>query len=282
MNDMTNWWGGGFPSPPGCAPCPPPFPPPCPPCPPMIPPGCPPWFSPPTPPWYPGANAGVSFGTTYPQNPCRGHFLWDGKTLWLFDGVSWQTIGPAGSTPGGVPEAPIDGKLYGRENAAWVEVPSPSSSSNMGVTNGSDAAPGQIGEIVTGTATASLTSPFSTGMQPTITPIPSLSAGDWNVDATCSIVSMPSDLGATPPGGLALTFTAAWAPGVQSLWSYWFWNAVGDSNNTMMTVPLIGRISSTVAAPVSVSLQVNVGGGCDTRTGAPIPLLVGARCRRMR
>lgn len=61
---------------------------------PPAPPGPPPWFSPPTPPWYPGANAGVSFGTEYPNNPMRGHFLWDGAVLWLFDGVSWQRIGP--------------------------------------------------------------------------------------------------------------------------------------------------------------------------------------------
>ena len=39
-----------------CDPCQPQgsFPPPWPPCPPPV-------FSPPTPPWYPGANAGVSF-----------------------------------------------------------------------------------------------------------------------------------------------------------------------------------------------------------------------------
>jgi len=121
MNQPMPWWG-----PPPCEPCPPPFPvPQCAPmpCPPPCPPGPPPWFSPPTPPWYPGANAGVSFGTSYPQNPCRGHFLWDGQALWLFDGVSWQRVGPAaGGAAGGVSEAPIDGNLYGRENAAWVKV----------------------------------------------------------------------------------------------------------------------------------------------------------------
>jgi hypothetical protein len=96
---------------PQCAPCPPPFPP----CPPPV-------FSPPTPPWYPGANAGVSFGTQFPPNPCRGHFLWDGSILWMWDGVAWQKIGPVPPIASGIPEAPIDGNIYGRENAAWVKV----------------------------------------------------------------------------------------------------------------------------------------------------------------
>jgi hypothetical protein len=82
-------------------------------------------FSPPTPPWYPGANAGVSFGTQFPPNPCRGHFLWDGQALWMWDGVAWQRVGPAAASSAGIPEAPIDGNLYGRENAAWVAVPAP-------------------------------------------------------------------------------------------------------------------------------------------------------------
>jgi hypothetical protein len=96
------------------APCPPPWPP----CP-------PPTFSPPTPPWYPGANAGVSFGTQFPPNPCRGHFLWDGSVLWIWDGVAWDKIGPAAPGTAGIPEAPIDGNLYGRENAAWMKVVMP-------------------------------------------------------------------------------------------------------------------------------------------------------------
>ena len=124
MNEMSKWWNAppGTISPPGCSPAPDcgtPCPP-MPPCPPF-PPTPPPWFSPPTPPWYPGANAGVSFGQTFPPNPCRGHFLWDGTTLWMFDGVVWVEVGGSGAY--GIAEAPADGKLYGRESAAWVVVP---------------------------------------------------------------------------------------------------------------------------------------------------------------
>jgi hypothetical protein len=67
---------------------------PAPPCPPPIPPvpGFHPWFDPQTNPWYPGANAGVSFGTIAPTFPIRGNFWWDGKRLWMFDGAAWVDI----------------------------------------------------------------------------------------------------------------------------------------------------------------------------------------------
>ena len=77
----------------------PPFP--CPP-PGWPPPGCPPWFAGAnSPPWYPGANAGVSFGTSAPPNPVRGHFWWDGVTLWMFDGAAWVGVGGQGGGGGG-------------------------------------------------------------------------------------------------------------------------------------------------------------------------------------
>lgn len=60
-----------------------------------VPPGPPPWFPPPQgqPPWYPGANGGVSFGQNPPPNPIRGHFWFDGATLWMFDGATWEGVG---------------------------------------------------------------------------------------------------------------------------------------------------------------------------------------------
>jgi hypothetical protein len=72
----------------GSFPCPSPFP---------------PAFSGPAqqPPWYPGANGGVSFGTNAPQNPVRGHFWWDGATLWIFDGAAWVDSSTGVTFPGG-------------------------------------------------------------------------------------------------------------------------------------------------------------------------------------
>lgn len=63
----------------------------------------PPAFSGPAqqPPWYPGANGGVSFGTNAPPNPVRGHFWWDGATLWIFDGAAWVNSSTGVTFPGG-------------------------------------------------------------------------------------------------------------------------------------------------------------------------------------
>lgn len=83
---------------------------PCTPCPPFPPvPGFRPFFDPISNPWYPGANAGVSFGTTPPKFPIRGNFWWDGIRLWMFDGAAWVDIvesaiiggsGGGGTVPG--------------------------------------------------------------------------------------------------------------------------------------------------------------------------------------
>ena len=133
--DGTQWCLDGDP----CNPCPPggtipPFP--CPP-PGFPPPGCPPWYgSVNSPPWYPGANAGVSFGApgAYPPNPVRGHFFWDGKTLWMFDGAAWVATGGqsgGGTTPpqASPPPNPVAGQqwfngttLYVWDGNAWVPV----------------------------------------------------------------------------------------------------------------------------------------------------------------
>src|SRR5690606_4351743 len=40
--------------------------------------------------------------------------------LWLWVEGAWQSRGAGG---GGIPDAPSNGKLYGRKDAAWSEVP---------------------------------------------------------------------------------------------------------------------------------------------------------------
>ena len=70
------------------------------------PPNPPPWFAPPTSPWYPGANGGISFGNVAPINPVRGHLWWTGTVLALWDGAAWVSttngaiiVPPQGGTP---------------------------------------------------------------------------------------------------------------------------------------------------------------------------------------
>jgi hypothetical protein len=135
MSDRMRWgsgsdwdndgWGGGWGG--GCAPCPPaPCPPPVcttQPCPPVAMPPCPPpWFGPPRPPWYPGASGGVSFGTTPPQFPIRGHFWWDGALLHMWDGVEWETIGPTPPSAGGGVVATTT-VIFGMTNSTNATVP---------------------------------------------------------------------------------------------------------------------------------------------------------------
>lgn len=104
-----------------------------PPCPPSYPPpGCPPWINPPPgqAPWYPGANGGVSFSQSPPANPVRGHFWWDGTSLWLFDGVSWVDTVTGGSA-GGI--------LVGSASSPFLSLDKPSSGYACdinGMTNG--------------------------------------------------------------------------------------------------------------------------------------------------
>jgi hypothetical protein len=100
------------------------------PCPPMG----PPVFSGPVaqPPWYPGANGGVSFGATAPANPVRGHMWWDGTSFWLFDGAAWVAVGGPGAGGGAAtgttpPANPFNGQqwfngstLYIWDGNAWV------------------------------------------------------------------------------------------------------------------------------------------------------------------
>lgn len=68
------------------------------PCPPSFP--CGPFFPPPAgqPPWFPGANGGVTFSPTAPPNAMPGHFWWDGTTLHMFDGAQWVVVGGGATT----------------------------------------------------------------------------------------------------------------------------------------------------------------------------------------
>lgn len=93
----------------------------------------PPVFSGPTsqPPWYPGANGGISFGASAPANPVRGHLWWDGNQLNLFDGAGWVSVSGGGVTPPSVspPTNPVPGQQWFNgstlmvwDGHAWVPV----------------------------------------------------------------------------------------------------------------------------------------------------------------
>jgi hypothetical protein len=162
MWDGTRWvcdpdCDDGAPQWPAAPPCPPPSFPPA---------GCPPWFPPPAsqPPWYPGANAGVSFGTTPPVNPIRGHFWWDGVRMWMWDGAVWVDIvaSATGAAPGG----------------------GAGSSGIIGITDGSLAKPGYVGEYVQMVVAVPI--PVTWNYNQSVS-MGTLQPGDWTVQATLSV-----------------------------------------------------------------------------------------------
>lgn len=168
-----------------------PIPPPCPPS--GFPTPCPPWFPPPAgqAPWYPGANGGVSFSATPPANPIRGNFWWDGSMLHLFDGAAWVDIGPGsgGGTVVGTspPSNPAVGATWWNGTAFQVwDGGSWKPSYGIGVTDGSNAAAGQVGEFVAFTQGVSSTT-TSTAQ---LIVMGSLNPGDWDCSANCGSFSV--------------------------------------------------------------------------------------------
>jgi hypothetical protein len=220
------WWdGSNWVCDPDCGsgspwPCPPPsFPPP----------GCPPWFPPPQgqPPWYPGANAGVSFSAVAPPNPIRGNFWWDGKTLWMFDGAMWVAVG-------------------------GTIVP------QLGVTDGSNAPAGHIGEVVHLTATW----PVPTTSQVNYPlPIGTLPAGDWDcwvqASAGVFVTNLQTNLSPVPVG---------FSGNMGAL--------IANVSGVLEAVTLTGPYArASLSAPAALSFAMttnNVGAGPSAGTGTLI------------
>jgi hypothetical protein len=198
----------------------------------------------------------------------------------MWDGVAWQRVGPAAPGSAGIPEAPIDGNLYGRENASWTQIvlPTPQTGMPMGITDGSEAKPGQVGECVTGSQTVSIPAQASesTTTTNTITIIASLTPGDWNIDAMLSIGPLTTQ--SVPNGGGTRQFTvsAPWASSTQTIGdSYLYLPTYAGSEATLVTIPIIGRINSGASStvPITYTVQGFLDGG---------PFSVVARARRMR
>lgn len=198
---------------------------PCPPCPP-----CPPFFPPPAtqPPWFPGANGGVSFSPTPPPNPVRGHFWWDGTALHMFDGAAWVVVG--GDT-----------------------------SSKMGVTDGSDAPPGTIGEYYVKqtpvTFPVAATTQFINGGV--------LLAGDWN--CSCSFIPEAWVAGVTfmlspVPNGIFVNML-----GFEGNLGTITGIPVSESDGIVYGIPT--RASLSVPTPFIFSIQTNYLGVGNPGTG---------------
>jgi hypothetical protein len=245
--DGCNWVCDGNDGPPVC---PPPVPSP--------PPFGPPVFSGPAgqPPWYPGANGGVSFGQSFPPNPVRGHFFFDGITLWLFDGATWcgvtmSNTGGGNGTPPAVtvpsgpnpPFAPTVGGLWFNGTTLFVWdghqwVPATQTKTWMQALAPATPAPGDLWfdgaqlSIYSGTAWVII--------GPQAGPAP----GTGQTDIVFQMQQ---------PNGLALTPATGWAvipysaPALED--TQGGWNSVTH------------RFTATVAGVYYVSLRINAGVG---------------------
>jgi Chaperone of endosialidase len=58
----------------------------------------------------------------FPNNPTVGQTFVSAGITWTWDGTKWTGSGGSGSG-GGIPDAPSNGQLYGRQNATWAVVP---------------------------------------------------------------------------------------------------------------------------------------------------------------
>ena len=135
----------------------------------------------------------------FPASPVFGEVFTAGNSQWQWDGTKWVAIAsglviPDAPTDGtlygrqnlgwdpvpisdGVEEAPADGTIYGRQDAGWVPTGGGGGPPFMGVTDGSDAGPGEIGEVISFNTTISVTVSGGSVVIGSIT----LTAGDWDV-----------------------------------------------------------------------------------------------------
>jgi hypothetical protein len=252
----------------------PPFP--CPP-PGFPPPGCPPWFSGEnSPPWHPGANAGVSFGTAPPTNPVRGHFWWDGTGLALFDGAAWVAITNAAIVPPGQTIGSVSGSTgTGNGGTPGTGLVGPI----IGVTDGSMAQPGQVGELInSGDISTTMALNASGTTTQNFVLFSALPAGDWDLDLIAGPIDVPGMAAGTYSVVVNLTGQFVHAAD-QAAWTF---NTV--TNGSILvgdTVPVYGWVSSN--APSLVQAQVAITGTLlAPATAANAGINVACRARRRR
>jgi hypothetical protein len=179
--------------------------------------------------WVPATNqpgaASVFTGATPPSSPQPNALWWDSVGgqlyVWYNDGTSTQWV-VANNTQAGVAS-------FNSRQGAVTLTPADVRAASMGVTDGSNAAAGQIGEFLSSTGPAVS---IGSGANTTLTSI-ALTAGDWDVWGTvqmvagvsasnlvASVSTTASTAGPTPFGlvlaaGTILTYTAISAPMVR-------------------------------------------------------------------
>lgn len=212
----------------------------------------------------------ATVSATPPSLPQPGSLWFDtvGAQLYVYfnDGTSSQWVA-ASNPPGGLNDAASDGQTYGRMNAAWSPalplsggtLTGPLKAPLIGVTDGSNAAAGQIGEFLSASLAGGSAITLTTNV--TASPVSlSLTAGDWDVSGVVQF----SPTAAIPAGsylGAALGLTIA-SPGVPD-GTYQVANA---SVSTSVPTP-IDRFSFTATTTVHLNAYANFASGSLTAFG---------------
>jgi hypothetical protein len=193
----------------------------------------------------------ITIGATPPVNPAIGSLWWDSvggqMYIWFNDGNTSQWVAATNQIGGGY--LPLTGGVMTGPVAL------------MGVTDGSDAAPGQIGEVISSVVTTGV--PLTSGTGINLTSI-SLTPGDWDVSGDVWIVvgtggaaivtgAISSVSGAFPVMGINGGRTQICA-------------AISASSSNLLSVNTV-RVSVTATTPYYLIVLCTFPSGTTTATG---------------
>ena len=228
---------------------------------------------------------------TAPGAPNNGDLWYDtvggNLYIWAVIGGQGQWVIANAASPT-LPEAPTDGQVYGRDGAttSWNPVlplatggvvagPITPSGGVVGVTNGSNAAAGQIGEVIqvnNPETSAPVPSSPSTANLASI----SLTSGDWDVSACAGFV-----IGNVPASGyqIALNTTSGAIPGGGATnWPQANLSGLSVLGGFGLRVPLSTvRVSITTTTTIFMVASLTYTGSGTTATGGGYVMARGAR-----
>lgn len=200
-----------------------------------------------------GGGASVEVGGTPPTNPKPGNLWWDsiGAQLYLWDGAQWViTVNqPGGGGGGGGAEPPfgppeMTGTTGSGTTFVLQQAPTINQPRLVGVTDGSDAQPGEIGEYLytDGDTSAGLNLPVT--------------AGDWDLIAT---LTTSSDVTGFPFMDRS-RFNFSGSGTIQSLANLGFFFTIAFQLSEPVVMPFVmtGRLRCSSAGNLTIVRDVGV------------------------
>ena len=202
----------------------------------------------------------------FPSSPTVGQTFTSGGVTWMWDGVKWTSTSAATGLYLPITGGTLTGDLLLNRDAqvalgAATKEQVDAKLSLAGVTNGSDASAGQIGEVISNVNTTGSSIPTSTPRN--IIGL-ALTAGDWDVQGelwfTPAGATMTSVVGALTPTSGAFPTVPDMSVARQQL--------IGLSALGITIVSVACRASLTAATTYYLVGQVNFTGGTSvTPTG---------------